>query len=308
MKAKKDDYAKISVNNLTQDILSFLYVTDEAKKREGHIKCDDADTKVDKKSMFGIDRFDCIEPFTAEFHRVYDRLGMDDICLHPCEVLPKDVGDIDQCVLRSATDMDYWGLPVKYVITRVKRVPIKILRGIASPKSPYIYQVHDGFVHPDGSMTPIKNTYCYTGGKFLVLNRILGSGASGYKEKSKWLYDKDNEGNILFPWTIAYTNLTRWRVAIGHRPTTRISLTLNPDTMKMLFNDREKPVGKDRRTPLNHLVRGHFRKHPTKVDEYIDVVKHLRGNMKFKWNDYHCEILPPKWLLNDIQYKKLFKA
>lgn len=64
-----------------------------------------------------------------------------------------------------------------------------------------------------------------------------------------------------------------------------------------IFRDRDKPAELQRRNPLLHWVRRHWRHGRTTPELLREVRKHLRGKSTFRWHDMDVTILPSEYEL-----------
>lgn len=81
---------------------------------------------------------------------------------------------------------------------------------------------------------------------------------------------------------------SRWTTSLS-QSATELSIVTECGTLKEMFRLRERPEGKTRREALLHLVRGHWRKHPTTQDR-IEVEKYLRGATEFEWFGLRAQV------------------
>ncbi len=303
---------KFLLKKCTENILSFLYFTDKTNRRLGLSgnKSTGSNAKFCNHNILNVDSFDKIEMLIDSFSGLKRSLEEEDIYLHHNLIHPNDVQGIDQSIIKQCpSEFEYNNIPCDYYLARLKQIPLKSLRGIVSPLSPYCYLLMEAYVHPDGTMTTFRNNVCWSQGKMHVLSNTVwrSIGDPFGKGHAKWVFDQDVSNNALMPFIITYTNLTNWRVALGFKTRTRVCLNLSPETLKLMFNDRDKVLEKNRRPPLQHLVRAHSRSHSYKLEEYISVMEHMRGSVNFNWYGLSCEILPPEWVLKNIEYKKFLK-
>ena len=92
-----------------------------------------------------------------------------------------------------------------------------------------------------------------------------------------------------------------WHVALGTIPGgPRVLLPTNPSGCLQLFKNRDK-VG-NRRDSLKHWVLEHWRDHTEHGLAFV--CNHLRGNTKFRWSDFNCELFVSAFDLEKNEYFK----
>lgn len=92
-----------------------------------------------------------------------------------------------------------------------------------------------------------------------------------------------------------------WHVDLGYGDLPKMRLPVNAKRLAKLFKLREIKDGDARRRALIHWVCGHKRKiQKAEGLKIIDVVRHMRGCMDFKWIGLNCLILP-----SELDLKKL---
>lgn len=102
--------------------------------------------------------------------------------------------------------------------------------------------------------------------------------------------------------SVALTFRYEWGAQFSFPGSPKVIVPTTPRGILELFNDREKPEGKDRRDALKHWVSEHVRK--KKANSFQHVIAHLRGQLKFQWRGYDVEIKPAKFDLEKIEASK----
>lgn len=90
--------------------------------------------------------------------------------------------------------------------------------------------------------------------------------------------------------SVALTYRYEWGAQFSIDGSPRVIIPVTPSGVKELFNDREKPVDRDRRAALRHWVRQHRRKKG--VGDFSAVRRHLRGELSFQWRGFDVKICP----------------
>lgn len=90
--------------------------------------------------------------------------------------------------------------------------------------------------------------------------------------------------------SMALTYRYEWGAQFSIDSSARIIVPVTPGGALELFNDRDKPADKDRRSALRHWVSQHLRKTPG--GDFSKVRKHLRGATRFQWRGFDVVIRP----------------
>lgn len=91
----------------------------------------------------------------------------------------------------------------------------------------------------------------------------------------------------------ALTYRYEWGAQFSIGGSARVVVPATPKGVLELFNDRNKPEDKDRRSALRHWVSQHRRQ--TKHQSFTSVRSHLRGETEFQWRGFDVRIIPSKF-------------
>lgn len=95
--------------------------------------------------------------------------------------------------------------------------------------------------------------------------------------------------NICFAWEDYF----KWKIRVKMPEWNKsVDFYINPCNIKEVFRLRDIVDGQQRRKALKHIVRSHTRR--ISESERIEIVRHLRGEEKFKQNGYEITIIPSK--------------
>jgi len=95
------------------------------------------------------------------------------------------------------------------------------------------------------------------------------------------------------PLSIQFTLELSWTVTIGTCGKLGLRFFTDPTGARESFRLRDIPNGKSRRAAILHWVRAHSRRiHRDDPSAMADVMKHLRGQREFVWNDLRVAIHP----------------
>ena len=72
-----------------------------------------------------------------------------------------------------------------------------------------------------------------------------------------------------------------------------------------MFRSRELPAGRSRRAALRHGVNEHYRERSGDASSMDYVCEHLRGETRFVWNGWPCELMVSEF---DMEKNEYFRA
>lgn len=93
--------------------------------------------------------------------------------------------------------------------------------------------------------------------------------------------------------SIALTYRYEWGAQFSIGNSARVVVPTTPQGIRSLFDDRDKPVDRDRRAAIRHWVNEHMRRKP--AGSFSSIREHMRGQVKFSWRGFDVEILPSKF-------------
>lgn len=187
-----------------------------------------------------------------------------------------------------------------YQVNRVRRVPLKEVRGMFSLKTGRIVE-HTIADISSGKFASGREYDEQWGEKWHAVGQP-------YALQSNPEIHPENTKNIQAAMTFAFTNFYEWRVCLGYAGFPTLGLVTDPEGARAAFRLRDIPNGASRRAALRNWVSGHYRTKPTGDDydgEAIKVIEHLRGATKFTWNGLMCEVRPSAY---DLRRAEKLKA
>ena len=183
-----------------------------------------------------------------------------------------------------------------YQAKRVRRVPMKEVRGMFRTRTGMLVEHSFATIFKDGKHLPCRyyaekrgDKWCTIGQPFEVFDQSP-------------VADED-QTSIEMAMSIAFSNFYEWAVWLGFRGFPKIALKTDPQGARAVFRLRDLPPGGGRRAALRHWVESYYRKRPTGSDidgEAIKVIGHLRGNTDFSWNGLECSIRPSEYDLRRL--------
>jgi hypothetical protein len=99
--------------------------------------------------------------------------------------------------------------------------------------------------------------------------------------------------------SIALTYRYEWGAQFSIDGAAKVIIPATPAGIRELFNDRNKPEDRDRRSALRHWVRQHRRAH--KLETFSSVREHLRGEVAFQWRGFDVLIRPSQFDIDRTQ-------
>jgi hypothetical protein len=181
-----------------------------------------------------------------------------------------------------------------YAVTRVRRVPLKEIRGFFPLKTGLVIEYAQAVIYNDGSYTPSREYLERRGGIWIV----VGQPREVYPEP----IDEQGAVNIQLSLGFAFTRYYDWMVKIrAHPALPSIALATDPIGAREAFKMRDVPKGKSRREALKHWVSGHWRRKRTAdAEDQSWVDEFLRGASQFTWNGMDCTIVPAAYDLKRL--------
>jgi hypothetical protein len=264
----------INYQNLVDDALSHLLLTDEVKAKKDWSPLIDLSTKnydgcdlvCEEAASTGIDDYFLIPD------------GMKDI-----PIWPIDVNFAAKFQKKDNEGDDYadgWGFYRVKTMTQEMRKSWRGKIKLSPPK-----------------MVLYDFSACYSNGRKMSVQvpcAILGQkiyDARPWSEIGK--ADMDHlEKTILLSNGIMLKREYLWSVLIGNADHS-VRFYTDPRGAREAFSLRDIPDGKTRRAALRNWVSAHSRKNRSSTsDDLAWVRKHLRGNTDFSWKGYDCRIIP----------------
>lgn len=148
-----------------------------------------------------------------------------------------------------------------------------------------------------GECTYSLDLYARSGNRFVRADfhereRMTGSGDRFIKVTQGILGGVDPKGvAAAVGWSAVRHAFWRVYLRLDDGP---IGVTISTDAtgVKELFRLRDKPIGRKRRLPLLHWVKGHYRRSRKDPEVEVWVRKHVRGRMEFSWFGLQGVITP----------------
>lgn len=133
--------------------------------------------------------------------------------------------------------------------------------------------------------------------------RIVPGGKHEVKHQEV-LYDEDEAMRNNIALGILFGRRYEWAIEIDSMVGPKLRLIVPPRAIHPLFKLRDVPEGKERRSSLKHWVESYFRQ-PADDGEAIEVRKHLRGNLNFKYEGLNFNIVPAQFDIDQNERYKL---
>jgi hypothetical protein len=177
------------------------------------------------------------------------------------------------------------GRQYMYTLERVRKVPLKEIRGLFQMQTGDVVELAHAMVYAGGTYTT-QRCYCERRrGRWVqvaVPYAINPIPCSDDTNKSIWMHK-----------SLAFTTEYDWQTQISYVGSglPSIALTCDPMGAKDIFKMRDVAAGKTRRAALKHWVSEHWRKTPPDRPE-VHIWPFLRGAEEFTWNGLHCKIQP----------------
>lgn len=185
--------------------------------------------------------------------------------------------------------------------TNMRTISMKEARGLASRFSPYMIR-RDHAQVVDGKLVTVSFIMAWLGGKWVEAQPMNNDAPVDHSARIA-----PNIGT-----GIALRHRYEWAVSLKWPSSPSIRFATDPTGIKELFRLRDIPANKDRRDVLLTWVTDHWRETRSDPDIEAYVRKHLRGNTKFTWNKFECEILPAQFDIEKrdalIAERKLMRA
>lgn len=93
--------------------------------------------------------------------------------------------------------------------------------------------------------------------------------------------------------SIGLTYRYEWGAQFSIGNSARVIVPTTPEGIKQLFDDRDKPEYKDRRSAIRHWVKEHLRRKSTQ--DFSSVRRHMRGETQFSWRGFDVKICPSQY-------------
>lgn len=131
-------------------------------------------------------------------------------------------------------------------------------------------------------------------------DRRLGDGIPAQTWKLDRTKDEDHNP-VAMAQSLALIQRYEWAVRVGFDVGPKIRFSTDAAGLRAMFRDRDKPADRDRRSPLRHWVREHWRKSRVDEEAMSFVIAHLRGREAFRWWGYDCVIEPSQYDLERLE-------
>jgi hypothetical protein len=173
-----------------------------------------------------------------------------------------------------------------YTLQRVRKVPLKEVRGLFRPLTGDVVEVSQAMLFSDGKYVT-ERVYCERrAGRWTevaVPYEIHPVPCNDVMNNSIWMHK-----------SIALTTEYDWQIHLAYNLSDlpSIALACDPLGAKDVFKLRDVPKGKSRREALRNWVSGHWRKVNPPDHPEIHIWPYIRGAEEFTWNGLYCKIQP----------------
>jgi hypothetical protein len=270
------------------------------------------DNTVPEKAMEGyqyapINSFNPVEPLIGNeltekiLTPGYERLFVPD-------VTPPDIGHWDVSLLVNPIN-EPGEEQARFQLTRFKSVELKKIRGTRVLSS-WVGRMNMGLIYDNGVHFAQSCLLNWVNGRWCRIDRHNFTPRGGHIDGG---FSRDWGGGADFDYSptgddleacanvalgVALTRFYEWTVTVGRPGGLRLLFVTDPIGAREAFKLREVPDGKNRRDALRNWVSEHWRKKRQSEEESFKVRSHLRGTIRFKWNDLDCEITPSAYDLH----------
>jgi len=184
-------------------------------------------------------------------------------------------------------------------------VPSSRMRGRVMRPSRYMLAWSRGYIHRENRWTSMR---MYGAWHF---NRWIDAGIPKYQEHlfeasdeirgaaPIYRFERQERGEMsvgdqcAMGQSMALTFRYEWGAQFSIDGSPRVIIPATPQGILELFNDRNKPADRDRRSALRHWVRQHSRR--KQKGDFTGVREHLRGETAFQWRGFDVVIRPSQF-------------
>jgi hypothetical protein len=181
----------------------------------------------------------------------------------------------------------------------------KKMRGKVMRTSKYMLAALTGILHRENKWTSVKMYGSWHFGKwvdaglpnyqdhlFAASDDIRGAApVEKFSRREKGEISVGDE--CAMGQSMALTYRYEWGAQFSIDGSPRVIVPATPQGVLELFNDRDKPADRDRRSALRHWVRQHTRK--KQRGDFAGVRAHLRGETAFRWRGFDVVIRPSQF-------------
>lgn len=171
-------------------------------------------------------------------------------------------------------------------LSHVKSIAARDARGVAKRFSPRMARYNSGVVN-GSEYTTASDFICWLGGDW---NSAAQIAPMTHAERMA----------IKMTISVALRGRYSWAVSFGTGSGARVMMETDPTGLKVLFKDREKDGGRERRAALRHWVRDHWRQKRKDPEAESFVRAHLRGRVPFEWRGLSCAVEPAPYDLQTV--------
>lgn len=218
----------------------------------------------------------------------------------PPDATLKDLSmPLDFCSVQKPSDGDNDDI---FQVNRFRQVSLKQVRGLVRVVATPIVQHSTLFMNRKHEFITFRMHYTRkSNGDWIRIDtdRFRQAGYDFYREVEFFPADEriSDSQYLMLQTALGYQFTTEfdWHVAIGVKGGIHVLVPTDPKGAVEAFKDRDLPEGKKRRSSLVHWVSQHYRRAFKQSDdsEVVALVRsHLRGETRFTWAGFDCQIIP----------------
>lgn len=214
---------------------------------------------------------------------------------HPKLVWPLRVG-----IIHDIKSHDEWGPHLE--LNWWESAAAEKLRGRYRFTSKYNIGWFMGKLTNDMRFMPCAMYGAWHSGKWMTAQRIkynqdflsaVNDGGTAPLERYVATGEDDIGIRCALGQSVGLTYRYEWGAQFSIGKTAKVIVPTTPRGILELFNDRNKPVDRDRRAALRHWVSQHARRRS--AGDFTHVRAHLRGQTKFQWRGFDVTIRPSQF-------------
>jgi hypothetical protein len=242
-----------------------------------------------------------VQDLSEQLIPTHERLFFDHLSgdITPSDLYGMEWDESEICFPAYEIDKPEWleGKPLLYVAGRIRRVPLKEVRGVYKFKTGHLAEHALAFIYSNGTyFTDRKMAEYWPDG----LWHTVYQGGEVYKKDVEDVVDRNINGSMAK----ALTNYYEWRVELGYPGRPTLGLITDPIGAREVFRLRDIDPGKDRRSALRHWVETHYRRKRIDAVEEQKIWAYLRGKEEFNWRGMKCIIHPSQYdLKKAVEYQ-----
>jgi len=185
-------------------------------------------------------------------------------------------------------------------LMHVQTISPRELRGKVSNFAQHIVKVSTAFILRNGTYTTEVNYFGYLNKKWSALKpiiRMVTYNQNGGLTAGKNYANFNINVNVTMAMSVALTRRYMWEVTFQIKDSPTLLFLTNPSGIRELFQNRDVPVGENRKKALRNWVRAHTRelKNSQNEEDIVFVRRHFRGKTSFDWQGYSCTITPSEY-------------